>query len=57
MRVRCIATTVTPRQRDRLGQRTYMDVQTPDLTAGKDYLVLGLKFIADFARVRTGPYV
>jgi hypothetical protein len=57
MRVRCIATTVTPRQRDRLGRRAYVDVQTPDLTVGKDYVALGLKFIADFARVRTGAYV
>ena len=57
MRVQCIATTVTPRQRDRLGRRTYLDVQTPDLTVEKEYLVLGLEFIADFARVRTGPYV
>jgi hypothetical protein len=57
MRVRCISTEVSPRQRERLGRRTYLDVQTPDLTPGKEYLVLGLKFIADFARVRTGPYV
>jgi hypothetical protein len=57
MRVRCTSTSVSPRQRQRPGRRTYLDIQTPDLTAAKDYLVLGLEFIADFARSRTGPHV
>jgi hypothetical protein len=57
MRVRCISTTVSPHQRERLGRRTYLDMQAPDLTVGKEYLVLGFEFIADSARIRTGPYV
>lgn len=57
MRVRCASTSVSARQREHLGRRTYRDNHTEDLTPGKEYLVLGFEFIADSGRVRTGPYV
>lgn len=57
MRVRCIATSLSSRQRERLGRRVYLDTEVAALTIGKEYLVLGLEFMADNARIRTGPYV
>ncbi|MGZ3676671.1 MAG: hypothetical protein ACXVCO_20395 [Ktedonobacterales bacterium] len=57
MRVRCIATSLTARQRERLGRRAYLDTDVAALTIGKDYLVFGLEFMADNARIRTGAYV
>lgn len=55
MRVRCIATSLSSRQRERLGRRVYLDTEVAALTIGKEYLVLGLEFMADMPVSERGP--
>jgi hypothetical protein len=57
MNVRCISDYITPEQRAALGRGKYQGMLAQGLTIGREYLVLGLSFIADADHFQTGSYV
>jgi hypothetical protein len=56
MKVCCISDYVTPEQRSALGRGEYQGMLAQGLTIGREYLVLGLSFIADADRFQIGAY-